>query len=136
MDPAVILLDEPSAGVAQRDTEALGPLLRRVQRETGSAILIIEHDMGLLGSLCDELVALELGAVIGRGRPDEVLTHPRVVESYLGTNEATIHRSGTNGARPDHGLANSRANGSTAVGAAAASRAPRRRREPLQARRN
>jgi ABC-type branched-subunit amino acid transport system ATPase component len=93
-DPAVVLLDEPSAGVAQRETEALGPLLRKVQAETGCAICIIEHDMNLLSSLCDELVALELGSVICTGTPDEVLAHPRVVESYLGTDEDAIRRSG------------------------------------------
>lgn len=95
MDPAVLLLDEPSAGVAQKDTEALGPLLKKIKAETGAAIVIIEHDMGLLTSLCDELVALENGRVIFQGKPDEVLAHPAVIESYLGVNEATIHRSGT-----------------------------------------
>ena len=69
VDPSVILLDEPSAGVAQRDAEALGALLRRVQAETGSTIVIIEHDVALLSELCDELVALELGAVIAQGPP-------------------------------------------------------------------
>jgi ABC-type branched-subunit amino acid transport system ATPase component/branched-subunit amino acid ABC-type transport system permease component len=93
-DPAIILLDEPTAGVAQRDTEALGPLLRRVKDQTGSAIVIIEHDMALLASLCDELVALELGSVICRGTPDEVLAHPDVITSYLGTDQAAINRSG------------------------------------------
>jgi ABC-type branched-subunit amino acid transport system ATPase component len=95
MDPAVLLLDEPSAGVAQRDTEALGPLLRRVQHETGAAIVIIEHDMSLLTGLCDELVALENGHVIFQGAPAEVLAHPQVIESYLGVNESAIRRSGT-----------------------------------------
>jgi ABC-type branched-subunit amino acid transport system ATPase component/branched-subunit amino acid ABC-type transport system permease component len=90
-EPAVVLLDEPSAGVAQRETEALGPLLRRVQRETGCAMVVIEHDMGLVSSLCDELVALELGSVIARGAPAEVLSHPRVVDSYLGTGDALVH---------------------------------------------
>jgi branched-chain amino acid transport system ATP-binding protein len=93
-DPSVLLLDEPSGGVAQRETEALGPLLKRVQQFTGCSILVIEHDMPLLSSICDEMVALELGGVIARGTPDEVLNHPRVIESYLGTNEAAINRSG------------------------------------------
>jgi ABC-type branched-subunit amino acid transport system ATPase component len=93
-DPSVLLLDEPSGGVAQRETEALGPLLKRVQAFTGCSILVIEHDMPLLSSICDEMVALELGGVIARGTPDEVLNHPRVIESYLGTNEAAINRSG------------------------------------------
>jgi ABC-type branched-subunit amino acid transport system ATPase component len=97
-EPSVILLDEPSGGVAQRETEALGPLLRRVQARTGASILIIEHDVPMLSGLCDELCALELGAVVVRGRPTEVLSHPRVIESYLGTDAAAINRSGS--ARP------------------------------------
>jgi branched-chain amino acid transport system ATP-binding protein len=83
-DPAVLLLDEPSAGVAQRETQALGPLLRRVRAATGCTLVIIEHDMGLISSVCDELVALEFGAVIARGSPGDVLAHPKVIASYLG----------------------------------------------------
>ena len=96
-DPAVVLLDEPSAGVAQRETEALGPLLRRVQAYTGCSMLVIEHDMPLIAAVSDEVIALELGAVIARGTPAEVLSHPRVVESYLGTDAAAIARSGPRG---------------------------------------
>jgi branched-chain amino acid transport system ATP-binding protein len=84
-DPAVILLDEPSAGLAQRETEALAPLLRSVQQAAGCAMVVIEHDVGLLSSLCDRLVALEAGRVIASGRPEEVLHNEAVVASYLGT---------------------------------------------------
>ena len=94
-DPSVLMLDEPSGGVAQKETEALGPLLLRVRERTGCSILVIEHDMPLLSSICDELVALETGAVIATGTPDEVLSHPAVIESYLGTDESAINRSGT-----------------------------------------
>ena len=93
-DPEIVLLDEPSGGVAQKETEALGPLLQRVQEFTGCSILIIEHDMPLLTSICDRMVALETGSVIAEGTPKEVLNHPRVIESYLGTDEAAINRSG------------------------------------------
>jgi ABC-type branched-subunit amino acid transport system ATPase component len=96
-DPKVLLLDEPSGGVAQKETEALGPLLRRVQQRTGCSILIIEHDMPLLSGLCDRLVALELGGVIAEGTPTEVLNHPAVIASYLGTDEKAIARSGARG---------------------------------------
>ena len=99
-DPSVLLLDEPSSGVAQRETEALGPLLLRVREHTGCSMLVIEHDMPLISSICDEMIALELGAVIARGTPKEVLEHPRVIESYLGTDEAAIKRSGTAAAEP------------------------------------
>jgi branched-chain amino acid transport system ATP-binding protein len=94
-DPEVLMLDEPSGGIAQKETEALGPLLRRVREQTGCSILIIEHDMPMLSSLCDRLVALELGHVIAEGSPDEVLAHPAVIASYLGTEEKAVARSGT-----------------------------------------
>ena len=97
-DPAVLLLDEPSSGIAQKETEALGPLLRRIQRETGCAMLVIEHDMPLITAVSDEILALELGAVVVRGAPDDVLTNPRVVSSYLGGDLEVINRSGARGA--------------------------------------
>lgn len=93
-EPTVMLLDEPSAGVAQRETEALGPLLRRIRDHTGAAMLVIEHDMPLLSGLCDRLVAMELGSVLFEGPPDEVLAHPAVIASYLGTDAAAVNRSG------------------------------------------
>jgi ABC-type branched-subunit amino acid transport system ATPase component len=93
-DPAVVLLDEPSAGIAQRETEALGPMLRDVQAETGCSLVVIEHDMNLLSGLCDQFVALEQGTVIAAGPPAAVLADHRVISSYLGTNEDVIHRSG------------------------------------------
>jgi branched-chain amino acid transport system ATP-binding protein len=93
-DPRVLMLDEPSGGVAQKETEALGPLLLRVREQVGCSVLVIEHDMPLLRVICDEMVALELGGVIARGTPSEVLEHPAVIESYLGTDDTAINRSG------------------------------------------
>ena len=93
-EPAVLLLDEPSSGIAQAETESLGPLLRRVRYETGCSILIIEHDMQLISAVSDELIALERGRVIARGLPSDVLDDARVVESYLGETGATVKRSG------------------------------------------
>jgi branched-chain amino acid transport system ATP-binding protein len=101
-DPTVLVLDEPSSGIAQRETEALGPLLERIRTETGCAMLVIEHDMPLITSVSDRLLALELGRVIAEGRPEDVIREPRVVSSYLGTTDsATVQRSGTPaGSRP------------------------------------
>jgi branched-chain amino acid transport system ATP-binding protein len=93
-DPSVLILDEPSSGIAQRETEALGPLLRRIQSEAGCAMLIIEHDMPLITSVSDEIIALELGAVVCQGPPAEVISNPRVISSYLGGDLDVIHRSG------------------------------------------
>jgi branched-chain amino acid transport system ATP-binding protein len=94
-EPKVLLLDEPSSGVAQAEAEGLAPLLRRVRFETGCSILLIEHDMPLVSAVADELLALDQGQVVMRGKPDAVLNDPRVIESYLGGSEAAIRRSGS-----------------------------------------
>jgi branched-chain amino acid transport system ATP-binding protein len=93
-DPVVLILDEPSSGIAQREIEALGPLLRRIRQETGCAMLVIEHDMPLITSISDEIVALDLGRVLVRDVPGKVITHPEVVASYLGSDPQAIQRSG------------------------------------------
>jgi branched-chain amino acid transport system ATP-binding protein len=92
--PDVLLLDEPSSGIAQRETEALGPLLREIRDRTGAAMVVIEHDMTLVRAVADELVAVDQGVVIARGDPDSVLSDPAFVAAYLGSSEATIRRSG------------------------------------------
>ncbi len=91
--PTVILLDEPSSGIAQREAEALAPLLLRVREQMGSALVVIEHDIALVRSVADRLVALDQGRVVVDGEPAEVLRHPEVVESYLGDNEAALART-------------------------------------------
>ena len=93
-EPRVLLLDEPSSGIAQAEAEGLAPLLRRVRFETGCSILIIEHDMPLISAVSDELVALERGQVLLRGAPEVVLNDERVIESYLGDSAVTVNRSG------------------------------------------
>ncbi len=92
--PAVLLLDEPSSGIAQKETEALGPLLLSVRQQTGASLLVVEHDMPLITSIADRLIALETGSVIAEGGPRDVVRDPRVVVSYLGGNPAAIARSG------------------------------------------
>jgi branched-chain amino acid transport system ATP-binding protein len=96
--PAVVLLDEPSSGIAQRETEALAPLIRRIRDLLGASIVLIEHDMPLVTSVADRLVALESGRVIAEGPARDVVTHPAVVASYLGDRQDIIARSG-----PRHG---------------------------------
>jgi branched-chain amino acid transport system ATP-binding protein len=97
-DPRVLLLDEPSSGIAQRETEALGPLLQRIRQEAGCALLVIEHDMPLITSVSNRIVALELGHPIAEGTPDEVVRDPQVIASYLGGDMSVINRSGKAGA--------------------------------------
>ncbi|HEX5268713.1 MAG TPA: MFS transporter [Acidimicrobiales bacterium] len=94
-DPKLLILDEPSSGIAQRETEALGPLLQRIHRDVGCAILVIEHDMPLITGISHRMLALELGTIIAEGPPGDVISNPRVVSSYLGGDPAAINRSGT-----------------------------------------
>ena len=93
LDSKLLLLDEPTAGVAQKETEAFGPLIRSIQKDLGSSILIIEHDMPMVMSISDRIYCLEAGAVISEGTPLEVRNDPKVIASYLGTDERAINRS-------------------------------------------
>lgn len=83
-EPRLLLLDEPSSGLAQAETHELGPVLLRLVRDMGCSLLVIEHDMTLVSAISDRLVAMELGRVISDGSPTEVLADSRVLESYLG----------------------------------------------------
>lgn len=92
--PRVLLLDEPSSGLAQAETEILGPVIARIQKETGCAIIIIEHDLGLVASVSDRLVAMRLGEILVEGPPGDVLADPDVIASLTGgASEAIISRS-------------------------------------------
>jgi branched-chain amino acid transport system ATP-binding protein len=92
--PSVVLLDEPSSGIAQRESEALAPLITRIRDTLGASILIIEHDMPLVTAAADRLLALDQGHVVVDGDPHVVLNHPDVVASYLGDREDVVARSG------------------------------------------
>ncbi|MAT05062.1 MAG: ABC transporter, partial [Acidimicrobiaceae bacterium] len=92
--PTVILLDEPTSGIAQREVEALAPVVRRLRDEMGASLVIVEHDIPFVSGVADRLIAFDQGRVVTTGPPDEVLEHPDVVESYLGTSGAAIARSG------------------------------------------
>ncbi|MFE5330727.1 ATP-binding cassette domain-containing protein [Embleya sp. NPDC056575] len=98
LDAKVLCLDEPTAGVAQRETEALGPLLLRLRRELHAAMIVIEHDMPFMMSISDRLYCLGAGRVISEGTPEEVRSDPAVIAGYLGTDTRAIDRSGALGA--------------------------------------
>jgi ABC-type branched-subunit amino acid transport system ATPase component len=93
-DPAIVLLDEPTAGLAQREAEALAPLLRDLHDRHGASVLVVEHDMPLMMAICDRIYCLETGQVIAEGTPAEVRANARVVASYLGTDLTAVDRSG------------------------------------------
>lgn len=95
--PTVVLFDEPSSGIAQREAEALAPVITRVATDFGAAVIVIEHDMPLLSSVASRLVALDGGRVVADGDTQSVLHHPEVVASYLGVTAGVIARSGASG---------------------------------------
>ena len=92
--PKVVLLDEPAAGLAQREVEALVPVLRSLRRELDCTMIVIEHDLPMLSRLADRMVAMVAGQVVTVGTPTEVAHHPVVVAAYLGDRDIAIERSG------------------------------------------
>jgi branched-chain amino acid transport system ATP-binding protein len=134
--PLVLLLDEPSSGIAQRETEALGPLIRRIRDQLECSILIIEHDIPLITGLADHLVGLDLGRVVAYGRPAEVLSDPHVVESYLGAAAEKLNSDIDQPMTPAGGSPSFRRTDATAPSARrriGVSTPPVRRQRPLRA---
>jgi ABC-type branched-subunit amino acid transport system ATPase component len=97
LDAKVLCLDEPTAGLAQRETESFGPLIVTVRGQLDASVLLIEHDMPLIMGISDRVYCLEAGKVIAEGHPAAVRANPRVIASYLGTDERAINRSGVEG---------------------------------------
>ena len=84
--PKLLLLDEPTAGMNRQETSQLGELFLALSDE-GLTILVIEHDMALIAQVCDRVVVLNFGSVIGSGTPQEIRHNPQVIEAYLGDEE-------------------------------------------------
>ena len=89
----MVCLDEPTAGVAQRETEAFGPLIKELRREFELSMIVIEHDMPLVMAISDRVYCMANGSKIAEGWPEQVRNDPSVISSYLGTDERAIARS-------------------------------------------
>ncbi|MDN4590938.1 ABC transporter ATP-binding protein [Xenophilus aerolatus] len=84
LEPVLMLLDEPAAGMNNREIDALGETLRQLQASTGATLLLIEHSMPLVMSISDTITVMHNGAFLAQGTPREIESHPAVVEAYLG----------------------------------------------------
>jgi branched-chain amino acid transport system ATP-binding protein len=83
VQPQVILMDEPAAGLNSRETVELAALIRKI-RTTGITIVLVEHDMDLVMDICDSIVVLNLGEKMAEGTPREIQENPQVISAYLG----------------------------------------------------
>ncbi|MBI5606149.1 MAG: ABC transporter ATP-binding protein [Deltaproteobacteria bacterium] len=84
MEPKLLLLDEPSAGMNRQEKEDLARFILRMKHEIGLSMVWVEHDMQMVGDLTDRITVLNFGTKIAEGTPEEVLNAPQVVEAYLG----------------------------------------------------
>ena len=102
MRPRLLCLDEPAAGLDTRESEELGQRLRQIA-DTGTTTLLIDHDMGLVLTICDHIVVLEFGKVIASGPPEDVRRDARVVKAYLGGGAAGQEAEATATGRDEAG---------------------------------
>jgi ABC-type branched-subunit amino acid transport system ATPase component/branched-subunit amino acid ABC-type transport system permease component len=92
-EPSVLLLDEPAAGLDEHETAELGNLVVRLAHDWGLAVLLIEHDVGMVLRTCDRVEALDFGRTIASGTPREIAENAEVIEAYLGSTHAELNRA-------------------------------------------
>jgi branched-chain amino acid transport system ATP-binding protein len=88
MEPEILLLDEPSSGMTMEETEELSFWITDIKEEFGITMIIVEHNMGLVTSLSDRILAMSFGKTLTQGPPEEVMNHPEVITAYIGDEDA------------------------------------------------
>jgi sulfate-transporting ATPase len=96
-DPALILLDEPAAGLDTKERAELGVLIRKVASEWNIGVLLVEHDVNMVFQVCDRVYALVGGQVAAAGKPDDVRRNPAVIEAYLGHRSESVETQSSGG---------------------------------------
>jgi branched-chain amino acid transport system permease protein len=86
-EPRFLLLDEPAAGMNERESGELGEAVQAIRKEHGCGVLVVEHNLRLIMRICDHVVVLNEGEVIASGSPGEVRSDPAVVAAYIGTED-------------------------------------------------
>ena len=85
--PRLVLLDEPAAGLPDDETAALGDVIKQIPERTGALTILVDHDMSLVGATCSHVTVLDFGQVLADGPTGDVLSDPRVMAAYIGTEE-------------------------------------------------
>lgn len=88
LEPEILLLDEPMAGMNSEEKEDMARYIIDIHEEMNTTIILIEHDMGVVMDLSDHIAVLDFGKLIGYGTPEEIQNNPRVIEAYLGEENA------------------------------------------------
>ncbi|GHU63992.1 ABC transporter ATP-binding protein [Clostridia bacterium] len=84
LNPELLLLDEPAAGMNPNESAELARDIRQIRKETGTTILLVEHDMSVVMSLCEYIYVMDFGILLGEGEPDTIRSNPEVIRAYLG----------------------------------------------------
>ncbi len=84
LDPDILLLDEPMAGMNLEEKEDIVRFVMDIQKERGATVVLVEHDLGVVMDISDRIYVLDFGEVIGSGTPDEIARNPKVIEAYIG----------------------------------------------------